>query len=129
VTTVRLFGPEKSRSPVIAWVSRLDAITTRFRLAYNERCDRWDLRVGASDGEIIIAGQRIVTGWDMFSPYNDSRLAPGKLFVIDSNGTYDVLPGRFGWLERYWFAYQSPTDPVDDRDLLVTEAVSEPIPV
>lgn len=121
MATLRLLGPEKSTGPVINWVSRLETITTRFRLQYIERCDRWDLRVGVADGTIVIAGQRIVTGWDMFSPYNDSRLPPGKLFVIDSNGTYDLPPGRFGWRERFWFAYQTFAEPVDDRDLLTVD--------
>lgn len=129
MASFKLFGPEKSTGPVISWISRLDQITTRFRLQYIERCDRWDLRVGASDGTILLAGSRIVTGWDMFSPYNDSRLPPGKLYVIDSNGTYDALPGRFGWRERYYWVYQTADVPVDDRDLLTIDEgfIEEPV--
>lgn len=117
---VRIFGPEKSRGPVINWNSRLDGILTRLRLQYIERCDRWDLRVGATDGTIIFEGQRIVTGWDMFSPFTDARLPPGSLTVIDSQAKYDKLPGRNDWRERFWFLYESPAPVVDDRDLLTT---------
>lgn len=117
---VRIFGPEKSTGPVINWNSRLDGILVRLRLQYIDRCGRWDLRVGATDGTIVIAGQRITTGWDMWSPYTDDRLPPGALTVIDSDGKYDELPGREGWRERFWFLYESPDPVVDDRDLRTT---------
>ena len=120
---IRIFGPEKSTSPVINWNSRLDGILVRMRLQYIDRCERWDLRCAAADGTIIIAGQRIVLGWDMWSPYTDDRLPPGVLTVIDSEGTYDTLPGRTGWRDRFWFLYESPDPVVDDRDLLTTDFV------
>lgn len=125
---VRIFGPEKSRSPVINWNARLDGILARMRLHYIERCQRWDLRVGAADGTIIILGQRITVGWDMWSPYTDSRLPPGSLTVIDAEGRYDQLPGIDGWRGRFWFLYQSPDPVVDDRDLLTTQFVEPPEP-
>lgn len=128
MSQVRLFGPERSQLPVIPWNSRLDGVTVRFRLQYIERCDRWDLRIGLQDGSLIAAGQRIVLGFDMFKPYNDSRLPNGELFVIDSQAKYDELPGRTGWRERFWFLYRTKPEPVDDRDLRSTLFVPPQIP-
>ncbi len=125
MTAVRLFGPEKSTSPLISWTSRLDGILARFRLQYIKRCDEWDLRVADAAGDVIIAGQRIVVGWDMWQPYNDSRLPPGSLVVVDSEGKYDDLPRLDGWQERYWWMYTSPSDIEPSNDLLVTQVVSQ----
>lgn len=128
MTAFRVFGPEKSDSALIAWTSRLDGALARMRLQYIERCDRWDFQVGDSTGELVMAGQRVVIGWDMLQPFSDIRLPPGRLWVVDSTGVYDANPGRDGWRERYWLMYETADDTTEPTDLLVTEFVAPPIP-
>lgn len=114
----RVRGPEVSLAPVIDWRSRLDGVVYRFRLAYRERYDCWDLQVATATGEIVINGRRVTEGESLFAAWSDIRLPPGTLTCVDSQ-SLGAHPTRDDWRERHYLRYDDFALTEIDNELAV----------
>jgi len=88
------------------WEAQTDLSGRRytFRVSYNARQDFWMVSISDTNGELLIAGLRLVPGIDMLEKYRASvpGLPPGELVLIDKEGrpqtaevTRDNLSTRF----------------------------------
>lgn len=72
----------------------------RLLLMWNTRAARWSLGLFTTADEAIVTGLPLVGDWDLASQFNDPRLPPGRLYMVDTQGeglppTRDELGGRF----------------------------------
>jgi hypothetical protein len=75
-----------------------------FRISYNTRQDAWTVSILDVNGELLVAGLRLVPGIDMLKKFRASSpgLPPGELVLIDKEGrpqtaevTRDNLSSRY----------------------------------
>jgi len=75
-----------------------------FRVSYNVRQEAWTMSIADTNGELLVAGLRLVPGIDMLKKFRASSpgLPPGELVLIDKEGrpgtaevTRDNLATRF----------------------------------
>lgn len=112
----RLRGPELSTSPVVAWRSTLEGGVYRFRLAYRERHDCWDLQVATATGEVIVDGIRVSEGYPLLAAWSDIRLPPGELVCVDGQGL-GAHPTRNDWRSRHFLKYIDHEPDTSDNGL------------
>ena len=117
----RLKGPEQSLAPVIAWRSRLEGVIYRFKLSYRKRYDCWDMQVATATGEVVIDGIRVTEGYPLLAAWTDSRLPPGILTCIDSQGL-GAHPTRNDWRERHYLHYDDAVFMSEDTELSIVPA-------
>ncbi|MDR0474745.1 MAG: hypothetical protein LBH43_13865 [Treponema sp.] len=72
------------------WRVRVDLSKHRYTMfvSYNTRQDAWVMNLSDVNGNLIIAGIRLVPGVSFFEKYRAScpELPPGKLILIDTEG-------------------------------------------
>lgn len=75
-----------------------------FYVSYNTRCDAWFLSLSDANGNLLLAGIRLVPGVFFFEKYRASvpELPSGELWLVDTQGklstaevTRDNLHARF----------------------------------
>lgn len=71
----------------------LDGGVYRFRFTWNSRAQAWVMDVLTEAEEPIVSGVRVVVNFPILDQFEDSRLPPGKLIVVDTGGTGEE-PGR-----------------------------------
>lgn len=120
----KVHGPELTTDPVISWRSRMEGKTYRFKLSYRDRHDCWDLQIATSAGEVVIDGIRVSEGFDLLYSWTDSRLPPGKLVCVDTQGK-GAHPTRNDWRERHYLRYETAED-VEEVDNELSVVPSEP---
>jgi len=121
----RMKGPERSQSIIINWASTLDGVRYRFRLAYRERYDCWDIDVQTASGVTIISGSRVVEGYPLFGAFSDARLPPGQITYVDTTGAGQP-PTRGDWRSRGFLMYESFTPTVENNELSAVPAPGPP---
>ena len=88
------------------WEVKVDLSGRRytFNITYNVRQDAWIMHICDVNGELLIAGLRLVPGVDLIEKYRASSpgLPPGDLILVDREGnpktaevTRDNLSSRF----------------------------------
>jgi hypothetical protein len=55
----------------------------RLALTWNTRGAFWTLGVFLTDDTPIVTATKLVADWDLFSQFNDDRLPPGRLLLVD----------------------------------------------
>lgn len=61
----------------------LDAAQYRFDLRYNGRGDFWVLDITDRDGNMVIAGIKVVASYELIRQYHYAEIPPGALFTVD----------------------------------------------
>ena len=88
------------------WEVRVDLSGKRytFNVSWNVQQEAWTMRISDSNGELLIAGLRLVPGIDLLKKYRAScpTLPPGDLILFDKENrmntaevTRDNLSTRF----------------------------------
>jgi hypothetical protein len=88
------------------WQAQTDLSGRRytFRVSHNTRQSAWTATISDANGELLVAGLRLVPGIDMLKKFRASSpgLPPGELVLIDKEGrpetaevTRDNLATRF----------------------------------
>lgn len=68
--------------------TELDAgASYRFTFRWNGRVGAWFLDLADGDGDLIVAGVRVVLNLPLLGKVADSRRPPGELFAVDTAGT------------------------------------------
>lgn len=62
----------------------LDASQYRFKLRYNGRGDFWVLDIADRDGNVIVAGIKVVASYELIRQYHAYAIPPGALITYDS---------------------------------------------
>lgn len=83
------------------WTVRvaLEGATYQFRYLWNERDNHWSLGISTEDGTSIVAGRRVVVGWDMLLSVSNESAPTGALICVATEdplnlaGTGDIDPG------------------------------------
>lgn len=74
----------------------LDGVALIHEYRWNARSEAWYIDILTADGEVIVAGRKVVIDWPlMMYGFRDSddRLPRGELFAIDTSGA-GLRPGR-----------------------------------
>lgn len=61
----------------------IENVLYRFKISYNERGQHWALTIMDSNEVILIAGVKIVLGYELIKWYPDRGLPPGGIMVIN----------------------------------------------
>lgn len=72
----------------------LDNVPYKFLFMWNTRGEFWSLTVSNRFNVTLVAGIKLVLDQDLFAQYTDKGLPKGKLFVIDTSGSYAPI-GRY----------------------------------
>lgn len=124
MSTLRIQGPELSESSFIEFGAEdLSGLEIEFELQWMSRERFWTLAVIDVRRERIIDGIRVVAGTDMWLPYSDLRLPPGKLICHDGANLFQD-PGRNDWRERHNLYYVEPEEVVEENHIRIAYPVS-----
>lgn len=73
-------------SPDVDLQVELDGVTYTLGLQWNERDGAWYLSISTAEGELLVAGRKVVLDALLLSRYRDARLPRGALMAIDTSG-------------------------------------------
>lgn len=82
----------------------LDGVEYELRFDWNQREQRWYLRIADADGDVIAGDIKIVSGWPLLRRRRDDRLPPGALMAVDQTGNGED-PGLTELGERVLLLY------------------------
>lgn len=74
------------------------------RIYWSERATCWHLDMSDADGERILMGLRLVTGFPLLYRYRHLAVPPGELFLLDQRDVAG-LPTLDGMGDRYRLYY------------------------
>jgi len=102
--TIPLFSEKAAR-----WEMQVDLSGKRytFRVSYNARQDAWVMSISDSNGELLIAGLRLVPGVDFLKKYRASvpALPPGELRLLDKGDNLETFEVTRDNLSRFALTY------------------------
>ncbi len=75
--------PVNSDSGNYEFKTTLEGIKYIFAFRYNTRMGRWIMNIKSSADISLVAGIPLLLGVDYLSTFQDSRLPPGQLFLIN----------------------------------------------
>lgn len=80
--------PVNGELPHHVFFVQLDGTTYGFELRWNTRAQGWFLSVLDAQGNLLLAGRRLVIGWGLTGRFRlrDKRLPPGDVMAIDTSG-------------------------------------------
>lgn len=81
----------------------LDGSEYNLDFLWNERDEHWYFTLSDSEGDIIVAGVKIVVDWNLLRKCADARKPPGELIAIDTNEEGD--PSRYEFGNRVQLIY------------------------
>ena len=92
------------------WEAQTDLSGRRytFCISYNTRQDAWTATISDANGELLVAGLRLVPGIDMLKKFRASSpgLPPGELVLIDKEGRPETAEvTRSNLSSRFTLAY------------------------
>lgn len=120
MTTVRLRGPENTSKAVWQFGQRLDGIEIEFRAQWLISEEFWIFYVNDVSGDTVIDGLRLIEGNDLFYPFSDPRLPPGRLICYDTSLKHRE-PGRNAFNEDHILVYIQPVVEELDDPVRLTE--------
>lgn len=82
----------------------LEGVTYSIQISWNTRDERWMIYLRDADENNIIS-TALVIEYDLFSRYQLSNAPPGRMFLIDPNGSREIC-GRFDLGERCVLLYE-----------------------
>jgi hypothetical protein len=62
----------------------LDEAQFRFALRYNKRGDFWVLDIADREGNMVIAGIKVVMAYELIRQYHYAAIPPGALATVDT---------------------------------------------
>ncbi len=68
--------------------TELDTVFYLLDFRFNSRATIWMMNISDQNNNIIVAGVPLLLGVDLLAQYQDSRLPPGPLFVINLKDDY-----------------------------------------
>lgn len=71
----------------------LDGRTYTLALRWNSRAEAYFLTVSNADGDVILAGRRVVVSWPLLSKFRGEDVPDGDLACVDRSGVF-LDPGR-----------------------------------
>lgn len=104
-----LQAPLKTTRAAMRWRTRLEGKVYGFRLVWLVRSRSWMLDIAQSDGAPLVNAHRATEGADVLAPYNDARLPPGQLFLVDTQGQ-GAEAGRYDLIGRSSLVYRPAAD-------------------
>lgn len=100
--------PLRNDVPAFTFQTDLDGTTYIFKFRYNSRMDRWAFDIMAANEDPIISGIPVLTGTSLLTRFQDDRLPPGDLFVLNKEDE-TVSPGRNDLQENVFILYDEVT--------------------
>lgn len=82
----------------------LDKVSYNFALEWNDRDSGWYMSIKDVNGNVLLAGRRIVLNYPLINLYRDTALPAGSIMAFDSTGT-DTEPGYADLGDRVYLAY------------------------
>lgn len=77
--------------------TELDAVFYLFDFRFNTRATLWMMNMYDEGGNIILSGIALLLGVDLISRFQDSRLPPGPLFMMNvKNDNIEATRDNFG---------------------------------
>ena len=64
----------------------LEGTTYVLRIDWNQREQRWYLRISDEDGNVLAGDVKVVANWPLLRRHRDERLPPGSIMAIDQSG-------------------------------------------
>lgn len=125
MSTLRIRGPENTSKPTWVVAQNLDGIVIEIRAQWLISEEFWIAYINDVQGDPVIAGVRMVEGNDLFYPYSDPRLPPGRLICHDTTRKHRE-PGRRAFVEDHGLYYIQPEIVVVDEPVRVTEIAEIP---
>ncbi len=97
--------PARPGVPHQRFFAELESVTYGFELRWNGRAESWKLDILDRDGNVLLAGKRVVIGFPLtIRAAYDRRLPPGQIIAIDTTGA-DAEPGLDDLGERVRLLY------------------------
>lgn len=125
MTTLRLRGPENTAKAVWTVTQNLDGFVLQLRAQWLVSEEFWILYVSDAQGDPIISGIALIEGNDLFGPFADSRLPPGRLICHDTTRKHRE-PGRRAFIEDHALFYIQPI-PIDVEEPVLVVEVGAPV--
>lgn len=125
MTTIRVRGPENTAKPVWTVSQNFDGFELELRAQWLISEEFWILYVSDAQGDLIIDGIALIEGNDLFGPFSDIRLPPGRLICHDTTRKHRE-PGRRAFIEDHALFYIQPIEVVVDEPVFV-ERVGAPV--
>lgn len=69
----------------------LDLVPYRLTFNWNSRGEYWTLDITNRDQTVLIAGIKIVIGYELLTAHPDRGLPPGELYAVDPSGNTDRI--------------------------------------
>lgn len=69
----------------------LDEETYRFKCSWNSRGEFWSLSLYTEDDVLIVAGIKLVVGYDLLRTCRHLAVPPGMLIIIDDSDNYEKI--------------------------------------
>jgi hypothetical protein len=86
-------------------VIQLEGSKYLFRFRWADRASAWLLSIHDDQDVELVAGQALVNTSDLLRPFNDARLPPGQLSVVDVDGLgLDAGKGDLGGRVQLFYA-------------------------
>jgi hypothetical protein len=109
--------------PVWDYTLTLGGITSRLRLTYRQRQDRWFLDLFDADDEALVRGVMLTVDIPLLEDVRIPGLPPGALLCLDTTGAgepcgYEDLGRRCTLL--YLDADELQSTPADEYDIKIT---------
>lgn len=87
----------------------LDGQTFVFDFEWNDRDSGWYMTITDVNGDVLLAGRRVVLNWPLINIYRDSRLPAGTIEAVDTSST-DTEPGYTDLGDRVKLLYTPLAD-------------------
>ena len=78
--------PTRTDQPHYDFEIDLDGSTYRLEFLWNGRSGTWHFDIFDANGDLLVAGRRVVVGFPLLTRFKDPRLPPGVLLAVDSSG-------------------------------------------
>jgi len=76
------------RTDVPAYDFEIDLDDRSFLLVFhwNDRAAAWFFSITSADGDLLVAGRRVVVDFPLLSRFRDNRLPSGEIVAVDTSG-------------------------------------------
>ena len=64
----------------------LEDVEFKFDFEWNERAGAWLFSITDANGDVLLAGQRVIVGFPLLNRFRDIRLPAGWLEAVDTTG-------------------------------------------
>src|SRR5690348_1272156 len=103
--------PLRQTIPSYRYTIILDGVTHTLFFYFNSRYEggKWFMQIGDNKGNLLLAGQPIISGWKIFERYHFEGLPKGTILPFDTTGK-NIDPGQQELGGRVLLFYEEAED-------------------